>query len=89
MNIQEVFKKRIKRYLIESEDELRDLIRKIEELKVPITFKESNKSKIVVLLPDKERKDWLQSNASKLGGTYFKKGEVSGANSSAGVIVVI
>ena len=45
MSIQEVFKKRIKRYLIESEDELRDLIRKIEELKVPITFKESNKSK--------------------------------------------
>ena len=88
MNIKDVFRKRIKRYLLESEDELRDLIRKIEELKVPITFKESNKSKIVVLLPDKERIDWLQSNAAKLGGTYFKKGEVSGANSSAGVIVV-
>ena len=66
MNIKDVFRKRIKRYLLESEDELRDLIRKIEELKVPITFKESNKSKIVVLLPDKERIDWLQSNAAKL-----------------------
>ena len=29
MNIKDVFRKRIKRYLLESEDELRDLIRKI------------------------------------------------------------